>query len=654
MATVLSGCGSSAPEVANQGIATPKAQTNNPAYIPEDTSSSGVIPGLDSKEADALEMEDVVEGDAEDALSPEDGVSAVDVLDGGEVTEEADGEDVPESDVPDPEDVWEDADVKEEDIEEEDTEEEDTEEEDAAGEEGGEGTLPDEKGACCEAHATPGCDEADCEALVCEGDPYCCALAWDALCIQGALNVCAQCSDEPLDSCCATQDEPGCENLVCETQICAADPYCCETKWDGLCVQAAESDCTVCGGVTPEASEEDCCLAHETPGCGDASCEALVCEIDPFCCNTQWDNYCVACGAGEDSFGGSSCGNAKSLCGCTTPYPTLEALAEHWAPVWYHDVDDSNTEGDYFTAIDADGDLVSSNNWESLSDGLTDLRGVIYWSVITTETHWFILYANFHPQDWDEVCSAGALYKVCHENDMEGAMVVVQKDGYGYGQFRVMYTQAHNHLYMYRNDVNITKKSGELREVPVTFENGSHPQVYVEAGGHGVCALYHNENLSFSADFCSHDIGDQMEDCIDAGGNDCDPGDYFPGGDGIVYRHKAVGEIPSGAFDKDVGYALVPFESEIWDRRENLCNGNCLFDKTFEYEGVTLPKAFDGETWEDDKANPPWAWDSADDGEVYRGDWFFKPAHSLLIHVSMPEEVSLTYTENPYLTFIDP
>ena len=146
-----------------------------------------------------------------------------------------------------------------------------------------------------------------------------------------------------------------------------------------------------------------------------------------------------------------------------------------------------------------------------------------------------------------------------------------------------------------------------------------------------------------------------MLECLDAGGgSDCDPADYFPGGDGIVYRPKAVGEVPDGKMDKDAGYELRPFIEEIGPYRDDMCDESCLFDGTFEYEGKEFAKSFDGDTWEDDKANPPWAWDSPDDGDVFRGDFFFKPAESLLIHVQMPEEVSVKYLYNPFLTAIEP
>ena len=44
------------------------------------------------------------------------------------------------------------------------------------------------------------------------------------------------------------------------------------------------------GGVSP------CCEANPDglPGCsGDAECEALVCAVDPFCCDAIWDETCA-------------------------------------------------------------------------------------------------------------------------------------------------------------------------------------------------------------------------------------------------------------------------------------------------------------------------------------------------------------------------
>ena len=41
--------------------------------------------------------------------------------------------------------------------------------------------------------------------------------------------------------------------------------------------------------IAPDA----CCIPHETPGCSDAACEAIVCDFAPPCCTTAWDGLCV-------------------------------------------------------------------------------------------------------------------------------------------------------------------------------------------------------------------------------------------------------------------------------------------------------------------------------------------------------------------------
>lgn len=48
-----------------------------------------------------------------------------------------------------------------------------------------------------------------------------------------------------------------------------------------------------------------CCSANTTPGCDDPTCEAIVCKVDPFCCDTTWDGLCA--------------GQAAELCGNLCP-----------------------------------------------------------------------------------------------------------------------------------------------------------------------------------------------------------------------------------------------------------------------------------------------------------------------------------------------
>jgi hypothetical protein len=37
---------------------------------------------------------------------------------------------------------------------------------------------------------------------------------------------------------------------------------------------------------------------HPTPACADAECCNTVCDLDPYCCETEWDAMCVKEAAG--------------------------------------------------------------------------------------------------------------------------------------------------------------------------------------------------------------------------------------------------------------------------------------------------------------------------------------------------------------------
>ncbi|MCH8963783.1 MAG: hypothetical protein IIB58_02390 [Planctomycetes bacterium] len=45
-----------------------------------------------------------------------------------------------------------------------------------------------------------------------------------------------------------------------------------------------------------EGQDSNCCLGNPEPGCDDPACEAFICSLDPFCCDSQggsWDQPCV-------------------------------------------------------------------------------------------------------------------------------------------------------------------------------------------------------------------------------------------------------------------------------------------------------------------------------------------------------------------------
>jgi hypothetical protein len=218
------------------------------------------------------------------------------------------------------------------------------------------GPCPGE-GSCCIPNGTPGCDDAGCCETICAQDPFCCDIEWDTVCVDQANGLCCDPPPCPGDGCCfAANESPGCDDAACCDAVCAADPFCCDTEWDGLCADGAiavcfdppcpgdtngdsqvnvtdltnvlldwgmtgsglasdvSPNCTIDGGDltavilnwgscdgcgAPAAG--DCCQANGTPYCNDAACCNTVCAADPFCCDTEWDGICAdgaitACG----------------------------------------------------------------------------------------------------------------------------------------------------------------------------------------------------------------------------------------------------------------------------------------------------------------------------------------------------------------------
>ncbi|KAL7555783.1 hypothetical protein ACA910_003933 [Epithemia clementina (nom. ined.)] len=146
------------------------------------------------------------------------------------------------------------------------------------------------------------------------------------------LSSCVQDPPRCDDGSCGDCDLPhfgtGCSCDRCECTVCARDPYCCNTNWDGICIGEARDWCGCGGGgsVTPslapsqapsklECVEEpsacddgtcgDCRTEHLDAGCSCERCECAVCKQDPYCCDVEWDFMCVD--------------HAEQYCNCDVP-----------------------------------------------------------------------------------------------------------------------------------------------------------------------------------------------------------------------------------------------------------------------------------------------------------------------------------------------
>jgi len=208
-------------------------------------------------------------------------------------------------------------------------------------------------GTCCDCqndkpYGNPYCN-TECDAEICPLDNYCCNNSWDWICANAAADICAADSanaNEGSEGCCGCTDsksEPFC-NEVCDSEICPLDPYCCNVKWDGICANSANQICegqqelsSSSSSYTP--SDSSCCDCTNTEpdaGCSaNPECESIVCPLDSYCCNNNWDgicanganNICLAkdywswestpASFAEDSYDSYNTGTTGSCCDCT-------------------------------------------------------------------------------------------------------------------------------------------------------------------------------------------------------------------------------------------------------------------------------------------------------------------------------------------------
>lgn len=294
-----------------------------------------------------------------------------------------------------------------------------------------------------------------------------------------------------------------------------------------------------------------------------------------------------------------------------TPAPATAAvsdleLALRWAPVHYQDTDSSDYDADYLSTVDYDADWDARNNWEHQDDAVSRLVGSVYYSVVQTSTHWFLVYAYYHPRDWTEFDPFGL---VTHENDMEGALLTVRRDGSTHGVLEAMVSVAHGNFFSYvpaGSPYTAGRESidGTLRLQ--TVDGVARPTTRQEAKGHG-CFAWN--------------------------------GSSFPGGDGVVYfPSSGAGEVPANGNDRSVAYRLVDMfaASGLWAQRANAA--------TFASFGT-----FRGDNGQDNAANAPWGWDDGDDGsDLQRGLLATDPAKLVSIYFANEGTFSLTYERNGF------
>ncbi|WP_197491627.1 hypothetical protein [Bacillus sp. SJS] len=274
-------------------------------------------------------------------------------------------------------------------------------------------------------------------------------------------------------------------------------------------------------------------------------------------------------------------------------------LASKWAPVHYQDTDSTDYDADYLTSANYDGDWNMLNNWENQTRDPGRLKGSAYYSVSETETHWFIIYSFYHPRDWTDYPDFGL---DTHENDLEGAMMIVRKNGGPSGTLEGMVTVSHNHFYSFVPAGSPLTNGEENIDGSILMTDG-RPSTFQESKGHGLKAWNGKE---------------------------------FPGGDGVIYRPTAEGTVPSGGNDRNASYKLIPVTEPggLWERRSS--------SETYASFGT-----FAGDNGKDNAANAPWGWDDSDDSQE-RGAMALDPAALTDAYFDGLGTFSKKYLVNPF------
>ena len=312
---------------------------------------------------------------------------------------------------------------------------------------------------CCAGGDGMGCDDQFCETAVCHLDSFCCNVAWDedcnheaeALCLccrgDGVGDVCDNCpqsfnpKQEQGDACdCCPGGFPGCADGDCRNAVCNADPYCCYAVWDGFCDQRAVFDCPCCAGDgvgdtcdncdevgNPDQQDADrdgpgdacdncptvsnpgqqdydpacnCCSGGDALGCNDDHCEGAVCDVDPFCCEVDWDGICdgeaaciCVCCMGGDGVGDAcdNCPDAYNPGGSPVLFgQTVVALGNKVDFGWPNWADFFFVKGGFTSSADVglfDYTVFAPGSGIQLSDPAQPASGSGLWYLLRPQCH---------------------------------------------------------------------------------------------------------------------------------------------------------------------------------------------------------------------------------------------------------------------------
>jgi hypothetical protein len=207
----------------------------------------------------------------------------------------------------------------------------------------------------------------------------------------------------------------------------------------------------------------------------------------------------LGCGTVGDD--GGAAGEATAATAAAGLTAQEQALALAWAPIHFQDISPDgghslSGKADFVVRINYDGEYTLLNNWDNLGNvSLDALDGWAYTTVSESDTHYFIYYMFYHARSWTN----NTFIADEHENDGEGCMLLVRKDGSTYGRLQAVITNNHTNWKTYTASPNLGRgaQNGET-PAAISFESG-HPQTYQEYEGHGLRGCTNSNNCGLTA-----------------------------------------------------------------------------------------------------------------------------------------------------------
>ena len=321
------------------------------------------------------------------------------------------------------------------------------------------------------------------------------------------------------------------------------------------------------------------------------------------------------------------------------------AIASRFAPI-FHQALGPAPRFDYITNFDFDNDWRGDNNWNNADERRFPLNAYVYYAVFETRTHYFIHYAAFHPRDYKGGDKRGAMLSeairlgvsvggqydptgraseavLAHENDLEGALVVAEKNGPdpANAKLAIVETLAHNNYLKYAPDA--------------LKVDGVRPHLFIESQGHGIEAW--------------HDDAAQRK---------------FAQKGFLVYEFAGKAENPDQRQKESVGYELVSTYDTFWQQARS--GKNESFGDQHDYGIVTARfvngaeeavrhlrlavrgSALNGIVGAANMSRPPWGWFDGQDRNRPLGEWFLQPAETVKRRWNLPDSFSTTYLYHPF------